>query len=149
MEAAYSPTQEKPSLKIAREDARIKQWLDNLGYQQRDIALVAEDMDTLPVGAIWCRIFQADQIVGEVGYVSNAIPAIAIGVEPDKRDQGVGSLLLNKLTSIAYDYGYEGLSLCVGETNPALRLYLRNGFEITRQEGSTLIMVKNLLNPGC
>ena len=146
MEAAYSPTQEKPSLEIARGDARIKQWLDNLGDRGGDIALVAENMDTLSVGAIWCRTFQADQIAGEVGYVSGAIPTIAIGVEPDKRDHGVGSLLLKKLSSIAHDNGYEGLSLCVGETNPALRLYLRNGFEIIKQEGNTLIMLKNLLN---
>ena len=143
IEAAYSPTQEKPSFETAYEDGRIRQWLDNFSYREGDIALIAEDTDTVPVGAVLCRIFHANQFIGEVGYVNDFIPAIAIGVAPERRNQGIGSLLLKKLTSKAYNDGYKKLSLCVGKTNPALRLYLREGFEIVRQEGSSIIMLRN------
>lgn len=58
-----------------------------------------------------------------------------IVVDPAARGQGIGTQLLNTLTSFANSDGYETVRLDVIDTNPnARRMYERNGFTATRTE---------------
>ncbi len=51
-----------------------------------------------------------------------------MAVIPDSRGLGVGGALLSALLDRARGAGFRALSLGVGETNPAIRLYERHGF---------------------
>src|SRR5437867_12047961 len=88
MEAAYSPNEERPTIDKAWIEPRIKQWLDGLGARSGDIAVIAFE-ENIPIGAAWCRLFEPENIIGQVGYVSDNILTIAIGVIPEKRGYGV------------------------------------------------------------
>lgn len=56
-----------------------------------------------------------------------------IVVKKDSRNQGIGSLLLEKLIEIAKETEFDVLGLEVNEKNvPAVKLYEKYGFEIVR-----------------
>jgi ribosomal protein S18 acetylase RimI-like enzyme len=56
---------------------------------------------------------------------------LTIIVDKEKRNLGIGSLLLSKLTELARDnFHIEVLHLEVYKDNPAIRLYERMGFEV-------------------
>jgi GNAT superfamily N-acetyltransferase len=146
MEAAYFPSEERPTIDKARIEPRIRQWLDDFGVISGDIGVIALERN-IQIGAAWCRLFNPENIVGQVGYLSNDIPAIAIGVVPEKRSRGVGSAILTELALTVSKSGYKGLSLCAGESNPAVRFYTRHGFEAVRRDKNLLIMQKSLIPP--
>jgi len=53
-------------------------------------------------------------------------------VKEDYRKMGVGSRLINKMRSIAQEYGYKRIQLAADESNAnALRFYTRRGFRQT------------------
>lgn len=128
LEAAYPPTERRPSNEEALRDPRIQQWLLDFGKVLGDLAVVAYDGDQ-PIGAAWCRVFDREQVHGIVGVVDEDIPALAIGVRSAYRGQGVGTSLLEKLCDVCRQKGFEAVSLAVGRSNPALTLYERSGFQ--------------------
>ena len=88
--------------------------------------LIAEDEQLL--GAAWCRRF-CGQVTGLAGFVDVETPVLAIAVRGGHRGQGIGTALLEALVAAARAAGVRAISLSVGRTNPALRLYERMGFE--------------------
>jgi GNAT superfamily N-acetyltransferase len=62
------------------------------------------------------------------GFVDAATPVIAIATTPAARGQGLGTRLLEALAREARRTGFPALSLSVGPSNPAMRLYARLGF---------------------
>ena len=58
-----------------------------------------------------------------------------IVVDASARGRGIGTRLLNELTTFGKSNGYETVRLDVIDTNPsARRMYERNGFTATRTE---------------
>jgi ribosomal protein S18 acetylase RimI-like enzyme len=58
-----------------------------------------------------------------------------IGVLPSKQNQGIGSLMLNKVIDAVKERGFDGIRMIVSKNNPpALALYNKNGFT---QSGET------------
>ena len=90
-----------------------------------DFGFIAEQ-DRDCVGAIWARQFEP---AAEPGYYcQERTPEMTIGVKPHMRGRGVGEVLLRAMLAEATD---RNLRLClnVRQTNPALRLYERMGFQ--------------------
>jgi ribosomal protein S18 acetylase RimI-like enzyme len=58
-----------------------------------------------------------------------------LAVAPDKRSQGIGTLLLAKVDEFTRAKGFNTVRLEVVDTNPnAQRLYERQGFQVTRTQ---------------
>ena len=102
-------------------------------------AVAADRMQ--PIGAAWLRLL-TDESRG-YGYIDDRTPELSIAITPEHRGKGVGTRLLCALFERARDL-HEAVSLSVSVENPAIRLYQRLGFEIVGQQGSSLIMKKEL-----
>ena len=106
--------------------ALVKYWQD--WGQPNDIGVVAESTELgYPVGCAWVRLF-AGEAPG-YGHVSDDIPELAFGVVKNRRNDGIGTLLLEQLLDQCRDR-YPGISLSVRQDDPAIRLYERFGFQV-------------------
>jgi ribosomal protein S18 acetylase RimI-like enzyme len=117
-------------------------FLENFGRSKGDFGFVAETFDKTPIGAVWARLFSAEN--KNYGFVSEEIPELAVAVVPEFRGQGVGTKLLESLISAAPALNLPALSLSVDRQNPALKLYKRLGFQdanISKETDSSLIMI--------
>jgi len=61
---------------------------------------------------------------------------VDIGLMPDYRARGIGTLLVSWVQDIARDAGHGRASLHVEPNNPAKRLYARLGFQVTEPCGA-------------
>ena len=57
---------------------------------------------------------------------------------PSVQGHGYGSLLLNKIASLAKENKNENLILNVNRQNPALQFYIKKGFSILREEDNQI-----------
>lgn len=90
-----------------------------------DFGVVAED-DGVPVGAAWCRFFDAEH--HGYGFIAPDVPELTIGVVTDRRSRGVGRRLLGEVVLEAQRRGIHRISLSVEAENPAIDLYTDVGF---------------------
>lgn len=102
-----------------------------------DAGFVAEEGE--PLGAAWWRLFTVDD--GGYGFIDEATPELSIGVVPEARGRGVGTLLLRALIDAAQRSALPALSLSVERDNPAALLYERLGFQTVLPVGGSLTMV--------
>lgn len=104
-----------------------------------DFGFVAEERG-VPFGAAWLRRWSR----GEKGYgfVNEATPELSMSLLPSYRGRGVGTVLLRCLLSAA-EQRCSAVSLSVSASNPARRLYAREGFvPVSGMGGDSLTMVK-------
>ncbi|MGC2238298.1 MAG: GNAT family N-acetyltransferase [Pyrinomonadaceae bacterium] len=116
-------------------------FLDNFG-RTGDFGFIAETGDKTLVGAVWARLFSAENKGG--GFISEEISELAIAVVPEFRALGAGTKLLQQLIKEAKNLKFPALSLSVDRRNPALRLYERLGFidvGISKETDSSLTMI--------
>ncbi len=106
-----------------------------------DAGIIAE-LDGVPVGAAWYRVFTADE--PGYGFVDEKIPELGLAVEPMDRRKGIGGTLLRALMVQAREDGFQALSLSVAVHNRSRMLYQRAGFEKLREVGGSWTMVVNL-----
>ena len=90
-----------------------------------DFGVVAE-IDGVAVGAAWARQFMTEE--QPTFFVDDRTPEVTVGVLDGVRGQGIGMAILQSLQAEAQRRGL-GLCLNVRDTNPALRLYERVGFQ--------------------
>ena len=107
-----------------------------------DFGFVAED--DAPVGAAWWRHFSASD--PGFGFIDGRSPEISIGVLPDARGVGVGTLLLGALVAAAREQMLPALSLSVEVENEARRLYQRWRRRV-RIEAQDLAALQAVVNP--
>ena len=82
-------------------------------------------------GAAWIRLLKEDDAPN--AYVDEMTPVLTIGVKPEFRGQGIGSVMLEQLILEA-GVLYEQISVSVVRDSPAVRLYERFGF--VKSDGS-------------
>src|SRR5262245_19069632 len=109
-----------------------------------DGGAVAE-LDGVPVGAAWYRVFSADE--PGYGFVDEKTPELSIAVVPLHRRKGIGGALLRSCMVQAREEGFQTLSLSVAVHNRSRMMYQRAGFEKvseTGESGDHWTMVANL-----
>ena len=106
-----------------------------------DLGVVAEE-DGAPVGAAWLRRWAG--AARGYGFVDAETPELSVSVLPGRRGRGVGTALLRHLLGAAAGR-FGAVSLSVSVTNPARRLYEREGFmAVGPPEGGSVVMVRPL-----
>ncbi len=96
----------------------IKDW-----GRDADTAVVACD-DAEIVGIAWARVWKPDDY--GFGWVDELTPEMAIAVEAEFRNQGIGARLIGALKA---ELSATQVSLNVRADSPAVQLYQRLGFE--------------------
>lgn len=129
---SYEESQKLDFVQTAQED-----WGDRPG----DTAIIAFD-GTEPIGAVWYRYWQEEHKTR--GCISSTIPVLAIGIDKQYRNKGIGQLLIERLMEVAKEQHIGCISLCVSKDNYAKRLYDRTGFELHEDIGDSYIMVRHL-----
>jgi len=135
--AIYRESGEKPSRSILQKP-KIACYVDDWMEQSDDLGLIAENED-IPIGAAWLRCWLDD--TQGFGFVGKAIPELSMSVIPGHRGKGLGTKLLHRLLVIA-EKRYEAVSLSVSKSNPARRLYEREGFVPLQEVENSITMVK-------
>ncbi|MEM1115879.1 MAG: GNAT family N-acetyltransferase, partial [Bacteroidota bacterium] len=101
--------------------------------------LLAEDASGTRLGAAWLRLWPGPEV--GYGFVDADTPELTLSVVPGARGRGIGTALLRALLTEAARH-HEAVSLSVSATNPARRLYAREGFTIVAEAGGSLTMVR-------
>jgi len=125
-EAAFHPERPRPPLDEALRLPHVARWVEGWG-RAGDASVIAIEDGSRPVGAAWYRLFGRYER-GNEGFVDAATPVLAVATAPDRCGRGIGGALLTALMEQARTVGFAALSLSVGGTNPATRLYERQGF---------------------
>ena len=99
---------------------------------------VIAELDGVPVGAAWYRLFEEDE--PGYGFVDESTPELTIAIVPSRRGRGLGEELLTALLEQARSEGYGQISLSVEPDNPALHLYEQHGFAKVGERGGALVM---------
>jgi len=107
-----------------------------------DIGVVAVDRSESPIGAVWLRQFSPDD--PGYGYVSADVPELSIGVLDQWRGRGVGRALMRAQVRQARIRGLHTLSLSVERANPAVSLYLSEGWQVVESGRDSDTMVLEL-----
>lgn len=135
--AIYVPQGVKMPPKSIVEFPELKVYYQDFGTRVGDICLVAET-DSKIVGAVWTRI------VNDFAHIDDNTPSLAIAVAKESRGKGMGTRLLNKMLTVLKDAGFLSVSLSVQKENFAVKMYERAGFEVVKDNGEELVMLKKL-----
>ena len=135
--AIYVPHGVKMPPKSIVEQPALKIYYQDFGTEKGDICLVAET-DNKIVGAVWTRI------VNDFAHIDDDTPSLAIAVAIESRGKGIGTRLLNKMLAVLKDEGFLSVSLSVQKENFAVKMYKRAGFEVVKDNGEELVMLKKL-----
>lgn len=111
--------------------------------REMDFGMIAENEDGRPMGAAWGRLLEGSD--PGYGFVSDTIPELTMGVLPEHRGVGTGTVLISAIVEQARDLGFTALSLSVEDHNPALRLYERSGFNKVDRTGDSDTMLIHLI----
>lgn len=120
---------------LARYVAGWMQTSDDLGF--------VTEVDGKPIGAVWLRCWTGE---GKgYGFVDTATPELAMSLLPGYRGRGIGTLLLRCLLAVASRH-YAAVSLSVSASNPARRMYEREGFvPVGDPKGDSITMVRRFV----
>jgi ribosomal protein S18 acetylase RimI-like enzyme len=146
-EAAHMAEAGEP-IEAAQHNPALAHYVAHWG-QEHDVGYIAIDPNTgQRASAAWFRLLHG--VNKGYGYVSGQMPELAIGALPAYRGQGAGITLMEALIQHARGT-YTGLSLSVRNSNLAVRLYERFGFQrvpgsevANRVGGHSCTMVLNL-----
>lgn len=133
--AIYVPHGVKTPPKSIVELPELKIYYQEFGTEKGDICLVAET-DNKIVGAVWTRI------VNDFGHIDDDVPSLAIPVSKESRGNGIGTRLLLEMIEVLKKERFSAVSLSVQKENFAVKLYERAGFEVVKDNGEELVMLK-------
>ncbi len=118
----------------------LAKYIANWGRAD-DIALVATQAGQL-VGAVWCRLLKVAE--KGYGYIDDSTPELSLAIQPDFRNKGLGTQLMEKAFEALKSKGFTQVSLSVDQDNQAVNLYYRLGFELVAEVETAFTMKKIL-----
>jgi len=137
--ANWHPSRQALSEPQVRRDPKLAHYA--AGWPQPgDLGVVVEDSDGIGRGAAWLRHFTEDD--PSYGFLDADTPELSIGVSQQSRGRGLGTQLCTRLFDAAEARGTHRISLSVEKANPALGLYRRLGFEVVRDDGDAVTMLR-------
>lgn len=133
-----TPGEESPEYEIV-EQPELARYIAEWMRQPDDFGFAAEDQGSF-IGAAWLRRWSSDE--RGFGFIDEETPELSMALLPEYRGRGIGTKLLRHLLS-AGEERYDAVSLSVSESNPARRLYEREGFNaVSEPVGGSITMVK-------
>lgn len=93
-ESIYQPDKNNPIPRDIIKIPRIYAYIDDFGKLKDDYCFVA-DINGQIIGAVWVRII-AGKIKG-YGNIDQETPEFAISLFEEYRNQGIGTMLMNKM----------------------------------------------------
>jgi ribosomal protein S18 acetylase RimI-like enzyme len=139
--AIWNPAENNLPIETALVIPVIKKILDGWGGKG-DTAIVAETSNQEKMGAAWYRYWTTEN--HSFGFVDECIPELGIATIPEFRSKGAGNKLLKALIAEAKKQNVKALSLSVAKKNPAVNLYIKNGFEILKEKKNDYLMILKL-----
>ncbi|NQV15970.1 GNAT family N-acetyltransferase [bacterium] len=139
--ALFVPQGRKPFPANILEEPKIKKYIQAFGERRNDLAIVACLEDEL-VGAVWGRIFRPPDV--GFGFVDVETPEIGIAVKSEYRTWGIGTRLLEEISTGYLKRDIKAISLSVDKRNPAKALYAKMDFQVVEDKGPDFIMKKEL-----
>lgn len=136
-EAIYIPDGVEPPPKTIITSPELQVYVEGFGESKDDWGLAAE-VDGKIVGAVWVRI------MNDYGHIDDETPSLAISLYKEYRGLGIGTAMMKEMPALLKSHGYSRVSLSVQKANYAVKLYLKVGFEIIRDNEEEYIMVKDL-----
>ena len=117
-------------------------YTSDYGFKSSDVGIYSQT-DNVVSAAAWMRLYK--QSDGVCGYVDDVTPVLVIGVIPDVRGNGVGSLIIDQLLQEAAVI-YEQISVSVRSNSREVKFYEQLGFVplIDSEQIDILIMIKKL-----
>ena len=140
-QAIFLPEGCEPLPRTVIQLPEINVYIDGFGSQKDDYCLVA-DLDGRIIGAVWVRLL-AGKIKG-YGNIDNQTPEFAVSLLKEYRNQGIGTLLMQKMIEHLKKRGYAQTSLSVQKKNYAVGMYQKLGFEIIHENEEDYLMVLKL-----
>lgn len=110
---------------IVLSNPNLARYIGNFGRAD-DCAVVAQSDEEI-VGIAWARLWMPDD--HGFGWVDEATPEMAIAVETNFQNQGIGAHLIEALKSELRAKSATQMSLNVRADSPAVRFYQRLGSE--------------------
>ena len=136
-EAIFIPDGIEPLPKTIIASPELQVYVERFGELKDDMGLVAE-VDGKIVGAVWVRI------MNDYGHIDNETPSLAISLYKEYRNLGIGTAMMKEILALLKAHGYKQVSLSVQKANYAVKLYLKVGFEIVRENEEEYIMINYL-----
>lgn len=99
-------------------------YTNDYGFKSSDVGIYSQTNNTVSAAA-WIRLYK--EFDGVSGYVDDVTPVLSIGVIPDVRGMGVGSLVMNQLLQEAAVV-YDQISTSVQANSREINFYERLGF---------------------
>ncbi|MDE7352407.1 MAG: GNAT family N-acetyltransferase [Acetatifactor sp.] len=133
-EAIFIPEGVEPPPKTIITSPELQVYVERFGELKDDWGFVAE-VDGKIVGAVWVRIMD------DYGHIDDETPSLAISLYKEYRGLGIGTVMMKEILALLKLHGYRRVSLSVQKANYAVKMYLKIGFEIVRENAEEYIMV--------
>lgn len=140
-QAIYQPDENNLIPRSVLEMPEVDAYIKDFGKRADDHCLVA-DLDGKIVGAVWIRIISGE--TKGYGYVDDQTPELTISVFKEYRGQQIGTRLMIDMIDYLRKSGYKQTSLSVQKENYAVKLYLKMGFKVIRENDEDYLMVLKL-----
>ena len=118
-------------------------YTNDYGFKSSDVGIYSQSNNAVSAAA-WIRLYKESDSV--CGFVDDVTPVLIIGVIPDVRGMGIGSLVMDQLLQEAAVV-FDQISVSVDSNSRVINFYERLGFvRLTDSEQSDLFtMVKKLV----
>ncbi len=136
-EAIFVPEGAEPPPKTIIASPELQVYVEHFGEAKDDWGLAAEVGGKI-VGAVWARI------MNDYGHVDDETPSLAISLYKEYRGFGIGTGMMKEILALLKSQGYGRVSLSVQKANYAVKLYLKTGFEIIKENEDEYIMICHL-----
>ena len=133
-EAIFIPEGTVPPDRSIIKNQDLQVYVRDFGQSEHDFCLLAEVQGRV-IGAVWTRI------MSDYGHIDKETPSLAIALYRPYRGYGIGTAMMRKILEILQKAGYRKVSLSVQKANPAVRMYLKTGFEVIWENEEEFIMI--------